>query len=44
MNSKYINELMKIKDVYHSKLKLLEKKEVEEVEVEVEVEVEIEVE
>jgi len=34
MNRKYINELMKIKDDYHSKLKSLEKKgeEVEEVE------------
>jgi predicted nuclease with TOPRIM domain len=27
MNRKYINELMKIKDDYHSKLKSLEKKE-----------------
>lgn len=32
MNIKYINELMKIKDFYHSKLLKIEKVEVEEVE------------
>jgi regulator of replication initiation timing len=44
MNRKYINELMKIKDDYHSKLKSLEKgvEEVEEVEVEEVEEVDLE--
>ena len=44
MNIKYIKELIKIKNEYHSKLKLLEKKRVEEEVEEVEVEVEVEVE